>query len=88
VDAVTREIGWLIEMSIGGCAHWWIGACGWTTDSAEAIRLARREDAEKLIAVMWPGQLARRAGVIATEHAWIPPAHEDTCRCETCKVHA
>jgi len=81
------ETAWLIERTEGGRAVWWTGSY-WTTDSREAIRFARRIDAERAI----PGWLGGtwRSLARATEHVWSagPPAHEDDCRCETCKVHA
>lgn len=82
---MSDEIAWLIEFpaqsgsGIEGCpgierTSWWIGNCdgliGATHDSLQAVRFARKRDAEKLID---SNLNLRQRGAIATEHAWIDP---------------
>jgi len=42
---MNDETGWLIEKDN---IEWWTGS-GWTQDSYEAVRFARKEDAERVI---------------------------------------
>ncbi len=68
---VEVETAWLIE--IPGPA-WWDGRGQrtFTTDPGEALRLARREDAERLLS--WKVVLPPPGEVRITEHEWIHPA--------------
>lgn len=54
------EVGWLIEAPN---LMWWTGD-GWTFDSLQAVRFARRQDAEKMIKVQGLD------GRFAVEHEW------------------
>jgi hypothetical protein len=66
-------IGWLIEKNIGGNASWLqvyqfpsgMG-CRFTTNSEEALRFSRKEDADSLIKILSPDNK-----YVATEHMWI-----------------
>lgn len=62
------ETGWLVEIAIDGRAHWLqllqSGYEDWTTNSLDATRLARKEDADTVI-----GHRNIVDG-IATEHSW------------------
>lgn len=65
----TTEVGWLLERQVAGRAVWWRGVrCGrdWTADASEAVRFARREDAERASLGIGPSW----ADAIATEHMW------------------
>jgi hypothetical protein len=63
------ETGWLIEMRSGTPQWFYPGEDGedgqrWTTDSLEALRFARKVDAEAYIEDLgW-------TGVVASEHQW------------------
>jgi len=64
-ELYAQEHGWLIEKKVeGGLPQIWWGKNGWTTNSADALRLARREDAEAMIKVF------SEEDAIATEHHW------------------
>ena len=65
------ERAWLIERQMdegdGGVAWLYVidwFAFGWTADSLQAIRFARREDAEQLL------KMLESADCKATEHQW------------------
>lgn len=60
------EIAWLIEDKDAGHARWWHGR-GFSADSHEAVRFARRDDAEKVIRYLADKYVYP---LIATEHAW------------------
>jgi hypothetical protein len=68
------EYAWLIEKQLGQA--WWIAATPsgkhvyWTTNANEAVRFARKEDAERMIPVLIPDY---PAAAIATQHAWDKP---------------
>lgn len=65
------ETGWLIEMLVEGVPHWWSprkgetpAQSGWSTMANDAIRYARKWDAEMVIEeIGWED-------VTATEHQW------------------
>jgi len=59
------ERDWLIERS---GPLWWAGS-GWTAASADAVRFARRRDAEAVVLA-----LAWCPAVYVTEHVWCAPA--------------
>ncbi len=71
------ESGWLIELG-SNPPRWWEGrpsallgvrqADPFTPDAGQAIRFARREDAER--AIGWLVQEGVREGCKATEHMW------------------
>ena len=69
-DAMTppapTESGWLIEFT-GGAPSWWDGRGPDTGmfDANEAVRFARREDAERVL--YW---IVTRRPAIVTEHLW------------------
>jgi hypothetical protein len=73
---VKEETSWLIEMpmaTFGGPPCWWTGEYRsgklnhqWSTDPLDAVRFARKEDAERVL----HGTL-RLKEAIATEHQWI-----------------
>lgn len=67
------EIGWLIERqdTVSVRALWWTGL-GWTTESLDAVRFAREQDANKVIATRRFAELCD-ATVTATEHMWCGP---------------
>jgi hypothetical protein len=71
-----EETGWLIELR--GRVPTWFRLTGeephWTSDSHEALRFARKQDAEAYIAdVGW-------TEAFATEHVWVDPADAVTKR--------
>jgi hypothetical protein len=72
IDGPPVETGWLIETAIDGRPHWWNGhafkADEWTCDSLQAIRFARKEDAEVVMARC----CVAREPMSATEHQWGP----------------
>lgn len=66
------EQGWLIEQKFNGRGVWWRGILDsgrdWTTDANEAVRFARKIDAERVLrsgvmGVFWKG-------AAATDHLW------------------
>ncbi len=67
------ETGWLIELNIDGQPHWWSpkkgetpAESGWSTMANDAIRYARKHDAQMVIdEIGW-------TEVTATEHQWGP----------------
>lgn len=60
------KITWLIEDQFAQQVRWWRGE-GFSTDANEAVRFARREDAEKVIMTV----LARTEfPLVAIEHGW------------------
>lgn len=63
------EIAWLIESTFYGPSRWWGFREGFdetfTSDPNRAVRFARREDAERAIALLG-GHMMK-----ATEHAWV-----------------
>lgn len=68
---VTRdEVGWLIEWPGDSdyATRWWAGGA-WSTDVHQAIRFARREDAERA-RVTWLHDQTVQAQTIVTEHMW------------------
>jgi hypothetical protein len=59
------ETGWLIELPReNDSPRWWDGGA-WTTDHLEAVRFARRQDAERVMLKQHYG-----LGVIALQHVW------------------
>lgn len=72
---VASDTGWLIEIQIGARAVWWraVEDCGrtWTTDACEAVRFARKEDAERVIKGLMRSDPVM-PGAVATEHEWRP----------------
>ncbi|MDB5440886.1 MAG: hypothetical protein JWM33_3313 [Caulobacteraceae bacterium] len=67
------ETAWLIEWPAHGAGGptWWRGR-GFTSDSNEAIRFSRKQDAENCLHSDAMGRLP----VIVTEHQWIGPVSE------------
>lgn len=63
---MTVETGWLIERLRNDRAEWWTGD-GWTTESLDAVRFAREEDAQKMI---WINAYTVFDDAFATEHSW------------------
>lgn len=60
-----EEIGWLVEIpEFYGGPVWWTGS-DYTRESTEALRFARKQDAEKMIDAMGGGSM------VATEHKWV-----------------
>lgn len=71
-----REIGWLIEVVRAGRPAWWAGddiddpgVAAWTWDSLEAVRFARKADAERVICGLLVNSL-EAPEMRATEHVW------------------
>ena len=68
------ETGWLIENTIAGRAVWWQARndCGrtWTTDASNAVRFARKEDAERVIGALHAFD-DFLSDAIATDHMWV-----------------
>lgn len=72
-STVLDERAWLIESKFNGPPSWWAGGAisdegvfagsGFTTDPNEAVRFARKEDAERVA--------NGRHMVFVTEHIWI-----------------
>jgi len=80
---MDREVGWLIEIPGGarGPAYWdGRGPSTFTTDPGDVLRLARREDAERLLA--WKVVIPPPGEVKITEHAWMSPAEVEAARAE------
>lgn len=67
----TDETAWLIEWPDNELLplRWYVPGKPYTRNPHEALRFARKEDAEKFIRVEGMQQYAR-----AIEHAWIAPA--------------
>ena len=70
-----EEIGWVIERHINSELLYWTGRYiephGFSSDNADAIRFARKQDADVIL-----GRLLDGNGKVA-EHMWVgPPAHE------------
>lgn len=60
------ESAWLLEKNIEGQPHWIAvidGVLGWTPDANEALRLARREDGDRLAEICEDAESV-------TEHSW------------------
>jgi len=77
---MSEQTAWLVEHPYDpryGRESWYAGAEGFTIDSLQAIRYARREDAMKVIAGM-PVSLGKN--LRAAHHAWIPAPPS----CQTC----
>lgn len=72
---IEPETSWLLEVQLGGRAVWWRARadCGrtWTTDANEAIRFARKLDAERCRDALRNVD-AFMADAIATDHMWCP----------------
>ena len=70
------EIAWLIEIpmtTFGGPPVWWTGDYStmtslWSEDSLKAVRFARKQDAEAVIAGAVPSIFKKDS--MATEHVW------------------
>lgn len=64
---MATEYGWLIEMAHNDAPvpRWWHPQKGWVWDASEALRFARKSDAEDFAKSSLHG-----AGGKATEHAW------------------
>lgn len=87
---VADETGWLIELkpSVVQTPAWFQFSCDddWTTDAFKAVRFARKEDAEQVIAYYgW-------TEAFASEHMWHSPREHDwherfdlTC-CRNCGI--
>lgn len=77
---MSSETAWLIEHPHDpryGRESWYAGKEGFTTDSLQAVRYARQEDAEREID-RFPISLAKH--LRAEHHAWIPaPSRYSTC---------
>ncbi len=78
-SASVGSRGWLVEWRYHGSVQWlylWSAACGgfsFTADASEALRLARREDAEAVLE--WARDTDSRRGLhsgtfLVTEHVW------------------
>lgn len=84
---MSNETAWLVEHPHDprfGRESWYAGAIGFTIDSLEAIRYARREDALRVIDGM-PTSLGKN--LRAEQHAWISaPPH--CSRCDEAKIEA
>lgn len=74
-DLARTETAWLIERRTAGApTRWWTGlahrpSLEWGSPD-HAVRFARKQDAEVVIPDLWVGA----DEVLATEHAWVPPA--------------
>jgi hypothetical protein len=70
VERSKDETAWLVEL---GCLppQWWTGRAGdmFSGDANDAMRFARREDAE--VAIAWLVEPGTRRGCKALEHMWI-----------------
>ena len=75
-EAVSDDTAWLITNTIAGRDVWWRAhnECGrtWTTDANDAVRFARKEDAERVIGAL-RGVDGFMPDATATEHMWCPP---------------
>lgn len=87
---MTEDTAWLIEHTHDpryGRESWYSGKDGFTIDSLQAVRFARKEDAEREID-RFPTTLAKN--LIAAHHAWIPARvclHGQLARqCEICEA--
>jgi hypothetical protein len=67
--ASERELGWLVEdVWSDGAIVWWCGDRRFSSNHLEAIRFARREDAEAVIR-----HIATNGNLKAVEHMWLTP---------------
>lgn len=89
-QGMTEDTAWLIEHTHDprfGRESWYSGKDGFTIDSLQAVRFARKEDAEREID-RFPTTLAKN--LIAAHHAWIParvcPHGQLARRCEICEA--
>ena len=87
---MSEDTAWLIEHPHDpryGRASWYSGKDGFTIDSLQAVRFARKEDVLREID-RFPTSLAKN--LIAANHAWIPArvcAHGQLARqCEICEA--
>lgn len=85
---MSEDTGWLIEHPNDpryGRASWYSGKDGFTIDSLQAVRFARKEDALREID-RFPVSIGKN--LIAEQHAWIPASvcrHGQLARqCELC----
>lgn len=63
------ETAWLIELRGNTQPFWWKGGTGpapWTTDSLEAVRFCREQDAEATRLTLHDAELA-----FVSEHLWV-----------------
>ncbi len=71
-----RESAWLIESRYKNDVYWWKGKyfnfsfSPWSSDSLEAIRFSRKEDAEKVIKILSTVSNYDDYSVYATDHVW------------------
>lgn len=85
---MSEDTAWLIEHPHDpryGCVSWYSGKGGFTNDSLQAVRYARKEDAVREID-RFPVSIGKN--LIAAQHAWIPARecrHGQLARqCELC----
>jgi len=85
---MSKETAWLVEHPHDpryGRASWYAGANGFTIDSLQAIRYARREDALRAIDGM-PVSLGK--DLTAEQHAWISSTGPRCPHCDEAKIEA
>ena len=87
---MSEDTGWLIEHHHDpryGRESWYAGKDGFTIDSLQAVRFARKEDAVREID-RFPTTLAKN--LIAAHHSWIParvcPHGQLSRQCEICEA--
>jgi hypothetical protein len=72
VIVTNTEIAWLIERSAGFDPMWWDGRGRFVSDANDAVRFARKVDAERVI-----DYLRFDNTVKATEHGWVEVVRDD-----------
>lgn len=87
---MTEDTAWLIEHPHDpryGRESWYSGKDGFTIDSLQAVRFARKEDAVREID-RFPASLAKN--LVAAHHSWIParvcPHGQLRRQCEICEA--
>lgn len=67
IDAKMENSAWLIELEVSSPAtpQYWIGSSAWSSDNQEAIRFARKVDAERAAMMMLDG-----INIRICEHIW------------------
>lgn len=66
VVGASDEVAWLIERVSAGIHEWWCGD-GWSRDSLDAVRFARKLDALRVVVRL------HLAPADAVEHMWCAP---------------
>ncbi len=69
------EAAWLIERCRYSRTEWFTGReQEWSTESLDAVRFSREEDAQTMIAFLGDSSIDAFDDAAAIEHMWLPPA--------------